>query len=191
MGQKFFEIMEQLAPTLRRGDLDACEQGVVDQLRSLPESPFHCAIDLAISNSPDAAARHVDHFVATEAKRFTIAAAYTEMNGFYINPDRWYCDFFAYSSYGGHDDYDWLADWQSDGYDEFEINGLETLQQVYASDAYGKDEYDDASDLTSLLVVIRFQQFIHRAAPMMKQLRFPLLSTAHDFDFIAEFSENA
>jgi hypothetical protein len=36
------------------------------------------------------------------------------------------------------------------------------------------------------LVVIRFQKFIKRAAAQMKLLRFPLLVTAHDFDFIAE-----
>lgn len=41
--------------------------------------------------------------------------------------------------------------------------------------------------MSSLLVVIKFQKFIKCATAQMKQLRFPLLVTAHDFDFIAEF----
>jgi hypothetical protein len=42
--------------------------------------------------------------------------------------------------------------------------------------------------MSSLLVVIKFQNFIRKAATHMKHLDFPLLVTAHDFDFIAEVS---
>lgn len=115
-----------------------------------------------------------------------MAAAYTEMNGFCINPDLWFCDLFAYHQYGGHDDYDWLADWQSEESGSFVIEGLEPLQAVYASDAFRDKRFADASMLTDLLVVIKFQDLIRRASRHMQELRFPLLATAHDYDFIYE-----
>jgi hypothetical protein len=177
--------MKRLTPALKRGDLDACKRGVSEQLRKLPRSPFHIVEKLAISNDPADAARHFDRFLQREAKRIDVAAAYTEMNGFDINPDRWYCDLFAYTSDGGTKDFDWLSDWQSKPFDEYEIHGLEELQDVYASDLFGKKEFDDASYLSSLMVVVKFQQFMKKAASHMMELSHPLYISAHEFTFIA------
>jgi hypothetical protein len=192
MSDLFFETVEYLIPTLRAGDLATCESEVIGRLSSLPPSPFHIAPELSISNRPAHAARHFDRFFAKENARLLIAAAYTEMNGFDINPDRWYCDLFAYSSYGGHEDYDWLCSWQSELFDQFEIKSLEQLQAVYASEDFYNKQFRDAKDITSLLVVVKFQRFMQRAASQMKRLQFPLLATAHEFDnFIAEFRPEA
>jgi hypothetical protein len=87
---------------------------------------------------------------------------------------------------GGHQDYDWISNWQSEDSGSIAIEGLESLQAVYASDAFRDERYSDACDVTDLLVVIRFQDLIRRAAPYMQELRFPLLATAHDYDFIYE-----
>jgi len=182
--------MEQLTPALLRGDLVACERGVAEQLKTLPRSPFHIVLDLAISNDPVDVGRHFDKFYSDESKRFKIAAAYTEMNGFDINPDRWYCDLFAYAADNGSDDYDWLSNWQSEPFEEYEINGLEDLQDVYASDAFKGGEFVDASYMSSLMVVVKFQQFMQKAASSMKKLHFPLYVTAHDFTFIAALPPN-
>jgi hypothetical protein len=35
-------------------------------------------------------------------------------------------------------------------------------------------------------MVTKFQDLIRGAAPYMRELRFPLLATAHDYDFIFE-----
>jgi len=45
----------------------------------------------------------------------------------------------------------------------------------------------DASDLSSLVVVTKFQHFMQRAAERMTALRVPLYVTAHDFEYIARF----
>jgi hypothetical protein len=188
MRDLFLETMEHLNPSLREGDLDSCETRVIAQMHSLPRSPFDIAMDLTISNDPAHAATHFDDFFRAEARRIKIAAAYTEMNGFDINPNRWHCDLFAYTSYGGHDgDYDWLAQWDSEEFKPFVIRGLERLQAVYASDAFHEDAFSGAIYMCDLLVVIKFQLFMKKAAANLKELRFPLLVTAHDFDFIAEF----
>jgi hypothetical protein len=180
------ELMTELTPVLLSGDVAGCEQAVARQLKKLPHSPFHVVLDLSITNPPEEVAAHFDSFFDEEKGRFRIAAAYTEMNGFNINADRWFFDVFAFEQYGGHDDYDWLSNWQSQNYPDMTITGLESLQEGYASDAFWSGKFTDACDLTDLLVVIKFQDLIRRAAPHMQELEFPLLATAHDFDFIFE-----
>ncbi len=191
MSDIFFELQERLTPALRAGDLASCERVVSKQLAALPHSPFHVALDLSITNSPADVAAHFDGFFRREAARFAIKATYAEMNGFDINPDCWYFDVFAFSDYGGHDDYDWLSDWQSSEYDTMAICGLERLQEVYASDAFQDEQYRDAIRVSGLLVVIKFQDLIQKAAPQIHGLQFPLLATAHDYDFIYEVQRSA
>ena len=113
------------------------------------------------------------------------------MNGFAINPDLWYCEAFAYERYGGRDNHHWLSDWQSEDSSRIIIEGLESLQRVYASDAFSDESFSDACDVTDLLVVIKFQDLIRRAVPHIQGMRFPLLATAHDYDFIYEARQNA
>lgn len=136
MGDIFFDLQKQLMPVLCAGDITQCEFAVAERLAALPNSPFHIALDLSITNPPEVVAAYFDRFFQKEEARFKIAAAYTEMNGFDINPNRWFCDAFAYHEYGGHYDYDWISDWQSEDYDSMTITGLERLQEVYASDAF-------------------------------------------------------
>ena len=181
-----FELQDQLSPALRAGHLATCERVVSARLAALPRSPFHTILKLAISNSPADVAEFFDDFFRQQP-RDKIKAAYTEMNGFDINTDLWFCNPFAYQRYGGHDDYDWLSNWQSEDYSILPITGLEPLQKVYASDAFRDERFNDACSVTSLFVVILFQDLIRRAAPRMQELRFPLLATAHDYDFIYEF----
>ena len=108
------------------------------------------------------------------------------MNGFCINPDLWFFDAFAYERYGGNEKYNWLSNWQSEDSGSIAIEGLELLQKVYASDAFRDENFAKACDITDLLVVIKFQDFIRRARPYMREVQFPLLITAHDYDFILE-----
>ena len=181
----FFQTMERLTPQLRAGDLVGCESAASDTLRKLPSSPFHIAADLAISNDPADAARHFDGFYRAESQRLAVRAVYTEMNGFDINPRRWYCDLFAYSADGGVDDFDWLSDWQSEHFPDYTITGLEPLQAVYASKSFQDPANSDAIYLSSLVVVTKFQRFMQRAAEWMTAVHVPLYVTAHDYDYIA------
>jgi hypothetical protein len=182
----FFKLQNDLEPALRAGNLAHCEQTVAQALSTLPQSPFHCILNLSITNPVEEVADYFDAFFREEAPPQKVGAVYTEMNGFDINPDRWYFEAIAFAEYGGHDDYDWLADsqWQACG--DQNITGLEPLQDVYASDAFHNEEYKDASYIAALLVVIKFQDLIRRTAPHIKELRVPLLATAHGYGFIYE-----
>lgn len=190
MYELFFKLQIELTPVLRLGDLEDCEQTVINELMLLPDSPFHQVLELKISNSPIKVARFFDKYFNKISAHHTIRAAYTEMNGFSINPDRWYFNVFSYEQSGGHDDYDWLSNPQSVNDETITITGFEPLQKVYASKAFSDECYDDASSLTNLLVVIKFQALIKESARYMKELKFPLLATAHDYDFIYEAPAN-
>jgi len=160
MSDLFFDTIQQLVPPLRSGELDTCEKTVVEKIRQLPRSPFDISVEVSISNDSADAAKSFDRFFEIEAQHMKIAAAYTEMNGFYINPSLWYCDFFAYTSYGRHHDYDWLAHWQSGDFPRYVIRGMEPLQGIYASPAVRERSFHDAKDLSSLLVVITDSRII-------------------------------
>ncbi len=181
----FFETLVRLEPPLRAGDFAGCESLVASVLRGLPPSPFQIAPDLSITNDPLDAALHFDRFYCDESQRLAIKALYTEMNGFDINPELWYCDLFAYTSDGGLDDFDWLSDWQSRPFERYPITGLEPLQAVYASRAFQDPANLDAVYLSSLVVVTKFQRFMAVAAGLMKDVCVPLYVTAHDYDHIA------
>jgi len=181
-----FELQDQLSPILRAGDVEQCERIVSARLAALPHSPFHIILDLSITTDAAGLATCFDEFFRQQSACFKIGAAYTEMNGFDINTDVWFCQPFAYEQYGGHDDYDWISDWQGETEGGLAIEGLESLQKVYAGDAFRDERFDDACSVTSLLVVLRFQDLIRRAAPHMQELRFPLLATAHEYNFIYE-----
>ncbi|MDR3455813.1 MAG: hypothetical protein P4N60_00085 [Verrucomicrobiae bacterium] len=186
MGRISIELQKQLSPLLRAGDLAQCERIVSDRLAALPKSPFHVILNLSITNDAVDVGNWFDDFIRKESKRFKVAAVYTEMNGFCFNPDLWFFNAFAYEQHGGNDDYDWISDWQSEDSDCAVIKGLEPLQNVYASDAFCDKNFNDACSVTDLLVVIKFQDLIRRAVPHMQELRFPLLATAHDYDFVFE-----
>ncbi|PHR95539.1 MAG: hypothetical protein COA78_29930 [Blastopirellula sp.] len=183
MYDSFFKIQNELEPNLRKGDLDSCIERVINELKSIPDSPFHDAIKMVITNPVEEVAQYFDKFFETEAARFTLEAAYAETNGFNINPDLWYFDVFAFSSYGGLSDFEWLSEWQSDYFPPMQITGFEKLQEVYGSDAFHNSEFDAASSIAGLLFLIRFQELIKRASVKMKHLKFPLLATAHDYEF--------
>jgi hypothetical protein len=131
-------------------------------------------------------AEHFDSFLCEQKARFEVGAVYTETNGFDVNTDRWYFDVFAYRTYGGHRDYDWLSDWDSEYSLDMTLIGLEALQTVYDSDAFRDENYRHACEICSLLVVSKFQELVRRCVPLMRELNVPLLATAHEYDFIAE-----
>lgn len=184
---RWFDIAKELSTSVKAGNTGVAVARVAEVLRALPASPFHKILDLDFTNRPNDVAAHFDGFIQAQKASFPIGAIYTETNGFYINPDRWYFDLFAYRNYGGHEEYDWLSRWDSEPFPEMTLTGLESVQAVYDSEAFLDKAYDQACDFCSLLIVCKFQDLIRRSVPLMQQLQVPLLATSHDYDFIAEF----
>jgi hypothetical protein len=155
-------------------------------LRELEPSPYHLVLDLQFRNSPSVVGDHLNRCFRREACRYPVGAAYIEMNGFDINTDRWYGDVFVYQSYGGHAEYDWLAYPDGTGFEDFALTGMERLQKVFGSKDGLDARFSEARNVAGLVLVARFQKLISCAADHVTPLNFPILSTAHDYDLIAE-----
>ena len=87
---RWFDIAKELSPGIKEGNTQAAVKRVSEVLRLLPQSPFHQALELDFTNSPEGVAEHFDRFFRAQKSNFNIGAIYTETNGFDINPDRWY-----------------------------------------------------------------------------------------------------
>jgi hypothetical protein len=135
-----------------------------------------------------------DYLIAFHKKamsqRKKIVAMYFEMNGFTINPDRWFFSGFAYTNAGDVWDLDWLAYWDAETDDDFTLDGMEPVQAAFASlhsDAKRPLSVLLAEEVAEHLVTARFMELIaaaHKAAKRrydgLKGL--PVLATAHDWD---------
>lgn len=185
---EWYELTQELEPILRKGDLDSCITRAIEVMRKLSASPFHEVVELNFTNSISEVADYLISFLDESKDKIEIKAIYTETNGFDINPDEWYFDLFGYSTYGGHADYDWLSDWQSESKRRLTLTGMESLQRVYESDALNNSEYSVASGIASLIVVLKFQKLINDSVLSIGSIHIPVLATSHDYDFIYECS---
>jgi hypothetical protein len=187
---EWYDLAEELLPALKKGDLEACIGRVSNELSKLSKSPFSKVMELDFSNNPKDIADCFQSILNKYGKKIDIKALYTETNGFDINPDEWYFDIFGYSAYDGLKDLDWLSDWQVESENGWVLTGMEALQEVYASDAYGNPEFDKAREFVSLLVVLKFQKLIRNSLALVPGFPVPVLATSHDYDFIYEYRKN-
>jgi hypothetical protein len=115
------------------------------------------------------------------------------MNGFDINPDRWYFDSFGYSNYvPDAQNLEWLCEWQSADWPQVTLDGLEPVQAdfrwYHANEIWKDKEFKRAEEIAVLLVMCKYVALINSvlaAGPRSKPI--PVLATAHDFDILARF----
>lgn len=193
------DLADDLQEKLRLGDLDRCIACVEYVLTQCQETPLRVALGLQFTNNPADIAIHFDRFANSEPMH-TLDVLYAEMNGFFINPDRWYFELFGIQHHGGHIRYGWLANVKAHHREEVALTGMESLQNVYAGHleeaqtlerkGIKLDDFEDILGVTDLLIVLRFQDLIRRSVPYMNQVKQSILVTAHDYDFIYEIHSN-
>lgn len=182
--------------TVPHGKLPNCIRSLEDGLRSIRETPYHAVLGRDFLHHLEDAAQFIADFYRSTSRNSPIGAMYFEINGFTINPDRWYFNGFAYGR--GGDIWDltwdtnWLTPWDHETA-EFTLTGMEAVQK-----SFGKLYCDEkqplgvqlAGEITEHLVVARFNELIGAAHRVAKnecsQLEgFPILSTAHDWDVLS------
>ncbi len=183
----WIEVANKLEPYLKSGDLDKCIGELEGALKDLPNSPFHIVIGLDFTNKLADVAKYFTNF--TERDSGKILAIYTETNGFEINPDCWYFDAFGFDHYGGEDDLDWICDDQFGADGSVILEGMEALQNVFDSDAFTNEDFDDASMYCSFLVMCKFQKLI-RDSLELSTIEIPVLATTHGSDLIYKYHQN-
>jgi len=179
----------RIFPLLQRGAFAEAETILASWLKALPASPYHVIADLQVTTPADACAKYFDDFIAVAKRDQPVRAVYTEMNGFTINPQLWFCDGFAFDFNGGTESFDWLGEFDSATDTRLVITGLESLQQIYALRRFAPPmkSMEDADRLAGSLVIVKFQRLIQQALPLMRNLECPLFASAHDYDeFVVE-----
>jgi hypothetical protein len=177
---------------IAKSDINGAITFLEKRLASQKEVRFKGLLEKKFTNSPRSILLLINKFIHTSSRSFAIKAVYLEMNGFDINPDRWYFEPFGYSNYGTNPrDLEWLCAWQSAG-PEVTLKGLENVQAdfawYHAKEIWKDKKFQRAYELAVLLVMCKFVSLIKLAltsGPRKKPI--PVLATAHDFDIIFRF----
>ena len=175
----------RVIPLLRSGRFAAAEALLTDWMRALPTTSFHAIADLAITTPLERCGDFFTQFCARARSERPLKAVYSEMNGFAVNPDLWFCDAFGYSFDASDDGDGWLGEVSSESDEHLVITGLEPVQQAFASwKATTGPRVDDertARWLAQVLVITKFQGWLQRAVPHIKNLNCTFWATAHDY----------
>jgi hypothetical protein len=177
-------LSRQIPRLLDAGQIAAAEAKLTEWMQALPESPFHVALapDVKVTTPPGEVAAALDAFVATARKETKPTALYAELNGFTINPDLWFFDFYAFClDADEREGSDWLGDFYAASDEHIALTGMERLQAVYADKDMGsyRSAHPDAALLAEALVIVRFQRLLQEALASSKT-KLPFYASAHD-----------
>ena len=190
-----FELEEALQKLLQQDQLEEAIQKIEKALSKYSNTDFPKIIGKDLLHQIDALENYLESFVAKLEKRISLKSIYAEMNGFSINYDLWFVDFFGFDFIGKMDDLDWLADWEDENASliSFKIEGFEELQEIYKiyheQEMYENDEHEEAADICDYAVILRLQQLFRETfnkgkTANKKWAEIPLLVTAHDYELI-------
>ena len=187
------DLWDKTDTYIMKGQIDAAKKELEAGLASVNTSRFKSLIDSEFTNSKSLIADEINKFVAACEDNFEVKAIYLEMNGFDINPDKWFFDFFAFDVYvEDEEDFDWLSDWKSENWPSNTLTGLEGVQKDYDWFSNQNGHLDplanEASEYASLLVMVKFAWLINNVIKTGKILKHcPILATAHDVEIIPRF----
>src|SRR6266496_3868421 len=109
MDTKLWEYVDR---KLTESDVSGAIDGLERLLAAEKGERFKGLLGTSFSNSPTDILAEINDFVEACVEQFDIKAVYLEMNGFDINPDRWYFDSFGYGTYGcDPKNLEWLCNW--------------------------------------------------------------------------------
>jgi hypothetical protein len=184
------------ALSIPHGKLQQCIRALEEGLRGVRETPYHAILGRDFLHHREEVARFVGEFFKSARSDGPVGAMYFEMNGFTINPDRWYFNGFGYRT-GGNIweltwDLGWLTPWDVET-DEFTLSGMETVQNAFAQlycDENQPLSVTLAAELAEHIVVARFNELVGEAHKLAKEncldlAGLPILSTAHDWDVLS------
>ena len=191
------ELWQKVDAFLMAGDIVDAIQYLEQKLADCEGERFKSLLNAEFQNNPVEIAANTNEFIKCCEDNFDVKAVYLEMNGFDINPGRWFFDFFGYRTYFDKTDdidglIDWIAHWDSPDWSDVTLLGLEKTQKDF--DWYSnKSGYKDPQaklpkELATLLVMCKFTRLIQKVVQAGKiEKKIPIFATAHDFDIIPRF----
>jgi len=201
-----FELADKLYELLESQKLDEAIAMAERELKNIPTTDFHKILDKNLLHLTSALAKYINEFdkstrqilkkkqgfiknLLGSGKEIKPAAYYCEMNGFTINPDRWYIDLFSFKNYS-LTDWEWLSDFYDSTANDLTITGFEDIQKVFenvhTNNRFEEPNIDKAYEVCELLVILRLQE-LFRATYKTNQgdwENIPMFVTAHDYELI-------
>jgi hypothetical protein len=177
----------------RKSDIGGAIEFLEERLAKETIGRFKGLLGNGFTNAPQGILLAINKFIDGCAKEFALKAVYLEMNGFDINPDRWYFDSFGYSKYGADpQNVEWLCEWESPDWPQLTLTGFESVQAdfewYHAKEIWQDKKFERAYNLAVLLVMCKFVSLIESALAAGKRSKpIPVLATAHDFDIVGRF----
>ena len=188
-----FELAEELGALLRADNLSGAITFAEGKLRQLAPTDFNVILGRDLTPLSKSLCDYMDSFYQRVKKRIKVKALYCEMNGFTINPDLWFLDAFAYDTFGGVEDFDWLADFDEENStdESFVIKGMEDLQAIY-EEYMEKEKWKDkkqqaSSDICEMLVILRLHELLRETVKLGRQKKMewadvPVFVTPHEYN---------
>jgi len=205
-----FELENKLQDWVSSQRIDKAIEYAESKLRSLPKSGFNKILGKNILHHKEELARFVDNFYSKSIKDYrklnpnfikrlfskdseapkTLKSLSCEMASYSISDT---CNFnlFALSKDEGLEQLDWLADFEFNSLDDFEISGLEELVEVYLT-YYDEEQYDDqflesSWETCEYLLTLRLQELFQETVQILRTRNIiwdslPIYIFAHDSD---------
>lgn len=190
-----FDLEEKLQALVVAGRINDAIHLVENQLSTYMDTPFSLIIGRDILPLVPKLSYYLDEFIGKLQTKLDLQALYVEMNGFAINYDLWFLDFFGFDFVGSTDDWDWLADFDDEhtSTQRFIITGFEEIQNIYQRHFQQKrgriERQEEAADICDYAVVLRLQELLRATFQLAQKqnktwAELPTFVTAHDFELI-------
>lgn len=190
-----FDLENELQKLVREDKLDSAIQLVEKELGKYQETDFPKIIGKNLLHQIDELGNYLEQFINELKSRILLKSVYGEMNGFSINYDLWFIDFFGFDVIGEMDNLDWLSDCEDENTSEnwFVIKGFEEIQEVYKrhheNKMYEKERHEEAADICDYAVILRLQELFRETIKKgnnenKEWANLPILVTAHDYELI-------
>ncbi len=213
-----FELADKLDNLLQKDKIEEAIDFAETELKKLPITDFHKILNNDLLHLKSDLSNCLTSFYNSASKFYIgkkgllssifkkkntshekeLKAIYSELNGFTINYDRWFVNFFAYSFYNGIEELDWLAEFEYDTEKSLTITGFEELQTAFQdyikNEKWNDEELKKSMEICELLVIIRLQQlykqtFTEGKDKGLEWTTIPIIVTAHDYDMIYQIKE--
>jgi hypothetical protein len=184
------EIWRETDAALKRRDYDGAINQLTARLRAAPSAHYAPVASVDFTNEPGETLEALNDFITEAGIINGVEATYLEMNGFDLNVDSWYSDFFGYPVPGDlTKPYAWVSDWKSPEWPSLDLKGMEVAQEAFRTyrqrELWNDRTVDLAHKLAQLLVMAKFVRHVARATqagPLVRPI--PIFASAHDFDII-------
>lgn len=160
---------------------------LTQKLQLSKDTIFSPAITDDFLNNEQELLKSLETFIQEDCVVNEIKAIYVEMNGFDINPDKWFFNFFGYKAFETDlDDLDWICewDWESDSY--VVLTGMERTQKAFETFINSPEIQNSEEENKEICLLLVLTKFINLFERTLKKSALPeqynFFYTAHDFD---------